>query len=494
MIRTLAVNCAPILDCSQGAGKTAAETACDEMVIGAVRALCEFSLLVSQHNHCDLSLAALGNALMRFYKKKGAFREQKKWKSAKAKVDEPLARESHDLQQQKIHKIYAALEVPLSGADKVSTSKQRQFQMRLNRVRQAAAIWSYADRQRAIDRLEREIHQVTPAKRKLFDELFQHHERQLLQEVGTKATGPRSIFAKKLAQMKTAAEEGAYGAVNMTADKRVQFQVCLSDAEIGATTWSIADADRVVNQLEREIYGITSKDQMRFTKEFSICLVEFEAWWQAFDVQEHRKSIEQRVIHFGYPMMHLVSHVSESIPQIGSGDNLTTDISEPLHISNVKEAYRSTNKVNYIRQMLKHNDRCTGYDYMEETLSYLTHQGWNDIDSANVANLQSAADKRRNTRRAHLLRLHHCLKEPLFRPVSPQVYHLRETHARGVCRGIKLTLLRNASVDFGIPNSGQLFRTQIDDDWGHEVSGLVLGYDQNVLIVTVFIKLLNGLL
>jgi hypothetical protein len=294
--------------------------------------------------------------------------------------------------------------------------------------------------------------------------------------------------------MKTAAEEEAYGAVNMTADKRVQFQVCLSDAEIEATTWSIADADRVVNQLEREIYGITSKDQMRFTKEFSIRLVEFEAWWQAIGVQELRKTIEQRVIHFGYPKMHLVSHISESIRRMGSGDNFTTDISERLHISNVKEAYRSTNKVNYIRQMLKHNDRCTGLDYMEETLSYLALQGWYDIDSAKVFNLLSAADKRRNTRRAHLLRLHHCLKEPFFRPVSQQVHHLRETHVRGVCRSIKLTSLRDASVDFGIPNFGQLFRTQIEDDWGHEVSGLVLGYDQNVLIDSVFIKLQNGLL
>jgi hypothetical protein len=121
-----------------------------------------------------------------------------------------------------------------------------------------------------------------------------------LQEVGTKAIGPRSIFAKKLAQMKTAAEEEANGAVMMTADKRVQFQVSLSDAEIEATTWSIAEEDRVVNQLETEIYGITSKGQMRFTKEFSIRLVEFEAWWQAICVQELRKTIEQCVIHFGY--------------------------------------------------------------------------------------------------------------------------------------------------------------------------------------------------
>jgi hypothetical protein len=97
MIRTLAVNCAPILDCSKDDGKTAAEKASDEMVMGAVRALCEFSLLVSQQNHSDLSLKALDNALKQFYQKNGIFPEQKMSKSAKAKVDYLLATESHQL-------------------------------------------------------------------------------------------------------------------------------------------------------------------------------------------------------------------------------------------------------------------------------------------------------------------------------------------------------------------------------------------------------------
>ena len=147
--------------------------------------------------------------------------------------------------------------------------------------------------------------------------------------------------------MKAAAEDEAYGAANMTADKRLQFQIRLSDAETGATTWSLADMERVTIQLEREIYGITSNEQKRFKKEFSIRLIEFEAWWETIGIQALRKSIEQRVIHFGYPKMHLVSHISESIRRMGSGDNFTTDISERLHIANVKEAYRSTNKVNY---------------------------------------------------------------------------------------------------------------------------------------------------
>jgi len=106
---------------------------------------------------------------------------------------------------------------------------------------------------------------------------------------------------------------------------------------------------------------------------------------------------------------------------MGSGDNFTTNISALLHTGMVKEAYRSTNKVNYIKHMLKHNDQCTGLDYMEESLSYLAFQDWYNIDSRKVFNQPSAADKRRNTRRAHPLHFHHCQKEPFFRPISQQV-------------------------------------------------------------------------
>jgi len=167
--------------------------------MGAVQALCEFSLLVSQKSHSDLSLTALDDARKRFYKKKGAFQEKKMPKSAKAQVDELLARDSHQWREQKIHQIHCAMQVQVYGAEKVTIMKRRQFQVRLNRARQAATTWSDADWQSAKERMEREIHQVTPVKFKLFNKLFQNHTQQLLQEVGTKATGPRSTFTKKLA-------------------------------------------------------------------------------------------------------------------------------------------------------------------------------------------------------------------------------------------------------------------------------------------------------
>jgi len=387
-------------------------------------------------------------------------------KSAKATVDYLLATESHQLRDQMIHEIPAAMEALVYGAVKVFSTKRRQFQVRLNRAWQAATTWSDADRQKAIERLESEILRVTPAKRKLCDKLFQHHERQRLHEVGTNGTGPKSIFAKQLALMETAAEDEVDGAANMTTDKRLQFQIRLSDAGKDALICSFADTERVTLQLDREFYDITSNEQKQCKKEFSIRMIEFEAWWETIGTQALRKTIEQRVIHFGYPKIHRVSYISESIGPMGFSDNFTTEISEQLHIANVKEAYRSSNKVNYIRQMLKHNEQCTGLDYMEVTFSYLALEGWYDVDSAKVFNLLSATDKRRSTRIAHLLHLQSIQDEPIIRPVSQQVYHLRETHVRGVCRSIKITSLRDVAEDFGIPNFGQLFRTQIEEDWG----------------------------
>jgi hypothetical protein len=73
MIRTLAVNWAPILDCFKDDWKTAAETASEEVVMVAVCALCEFSLLDSQHSYSNLAFNALDNAVKRCYQKKGVF-------------------------------------------------------------------------------------------------------------------------------------------------------------------------------------------------------------------------------------------------------------------------------------------------------------------------------------------------------------------------------------------------------------------------------------
>jgi hypothetical protein len=56
-----------------------------------------------------------------------------------------LGRESHQLHEQKIQKIRAALEAPVYVPEKVSTTKHRQFQVRLISAQHTVITWSDAD-------------------------------------------------------------------------------------------------------------------------------------------------------------------------------------------------------------------------------------------------------------------------------------------------------------------------------------------------------------
>jgi hypothetical protein len=111
--------------------------------------------------------------------------------------------------------------------------------------------------------------------------------------------------------MKTGAEDVANRAANMTSDKRLQLHVRLSDAETYAMTRSLADTDWVTTQLEREIYDMTWNEQKRCKKELSIRLIEFDDWWETIIIQGLPKTIQQRVKHFGYRQIHLMSNISQ---------------------------------------------------------------------------------------------------------------------------------------------------------------------------------------
>lgn len=150
-------------------------------------------------------------------------------------MDEQLASKSHQLREEMINTICTTLEVQVYGAENATTKRLSQFQVQVNRAWQVAIIGSDAYRHCAKESLEREMYQVTPAEHKLFYKFFKHHEHQLLQEVETKAIGPKTIFAKNLAHIKTAADEEVYAVANMTSNKQVEFQVNLFNAETEAT-------------------------------------------------------------------------------------------------------------------------------------------------------------------------------------------------------------------------------------------------------------------
>jgi len=66
-------------------------------------------------------------------------------------------------------------------------------------------------------------------------------------------------------------------------------------------------------------------------------LLEFEVPLEAILIHDLWNTIQQAVLHSQYPIIHLLSNISVSILSMSSGDNLTTNISELLHIGNVKE-------------------------------------------------------------------------------------------------------------------------------------------------------------
>ena len=140
IIRILVLNCAPLLVSSKDDGKTAVETASDEMVMGVFQALYEFFLLVSQQNLSYLSLRALDDTLKRFYLMNGMLRDQKMLKSANAQLSNLLAMGFHQLCKQRTYKICSAIEALVYVAEKVSTTKCRQFQVCMNWARQVVTI------------------------------------------------------------------------------------------------------------------------------------------------------------------------------------------------------------------------------------------------------------------------------------------------------------------------------------------------------------------
>jgi hypothetical protein len=56
--------------------------------------------------------------------------------------------------------------------------------------------------------------------------------------------------------------------------------------------------ESITNELERVIHGIISNEQKQLKNEFSIYMIEYEAWWETICIQVLLKTIEQRVIHF----------------------------------------------------------------------------------------------------------------------------------------------------------------------------------------------------
>jgi len=106
---------------------------------------------------------------------------------------------------------------------------------------------------------------------------------------------------------------------------------------------------------------------------------------------------------FNFPKMHLWSHLTDHIRQHGASDNWTTDVSEGLHVS-PKNAYRATNRVNFVSQLLAYLDADMGMSMMRLNLTHLALNGFYVPASTRILDLLPLTIKLLNTRRARRTR------------------------------------------------------------------------------------------
>ena len=79
-----------------------------------------------------------------------------------------------------------------------------------------------------------------------------------------------------------------------------------------------------------------------------------EAMQKALDIFHEHKDVFVRLgvrDHFNIPKLHQMSHYIDAIKSRGSADGYNTESPERLHIDYAKEAYRASNKREYVRQM-----------------------------------------------------------------------------------------------------------------------------------------------
>ena len=236
-------------------------------------------------------------------------------------------------------------------------------------------------------------------------------------------------------------------------------------------------------------------------------------WAQPRIYREYEK-LRVEVYHFQFPKIHLLSHISESIRRMGSPDNFSTDVLELLHVEMVKEAYCSTNRVNFKEQILWYNDRHMGLAYMIQTLEYLGLRGSFDSDTAWTLGIRSREERLKFTRCAirrqaaagdassQLILETNLMSRsvPRYSPIAvpeasarPGISELqKQTELAGTVRDMKPLSLKEAAVWFGLSDFPAIFRQQIIAIWGTHVGERILGPNET-FGDTVRIEVYNSL-
>lgn len=169
----------------------------------------------------------------------------------------------------------------------------------------------------------------------------------------------------------------------------------------------------------------------------------------------------------------------------------TIDTSEWHYISNIREGYQCQNNINHIGQNFRHNDKCSSVNYIPEILSYHALHGWYNVDPRSFVILLSATNKHQSIHIAALFCRKPCQCKPIVNRTSYSVHHLRDFTICLIYSNIKVVSLWNESYNSQMATWSSYF----DSSWtylGNDVSGLILWYDQNEVIGSIFIHPQNG--
>jgi hypothetical protein len=102
-------------------------------------------------------------------------------------------------------------------------------------------------------------------------------------------------------------------------------------------------------------------------------LVKLDEAWVLFHTNKHYFVDAEVRQHFNIPKIHSMQHYVAAIISRGSADSFSTKSPERLHIDFAKNAYRATNKKNYIKQMTKwliRQEACHRFvNYLQWTVS-----------------------------------------------------------------------------------------------------------------------------
>jgi hypothetical protein len=473
MLRSLSAVCAPLLS-SDVAGKTISESASDTEVMKTIRALIEFSLLASQRTHSDISLKYLDEALESFYKCKQIFTPQHATEARTRRLESDFQAQAAKLKEVAMEKIERELHREIYG---ITTGQRRTFEVHLKEEQLRATTWNAEERATTMVRLEAELYGASTDQLARFGQLFKEAQDRLELKLRPEASrGPTSKFARELERERHAIMTAVFGASKVTVAAKREFERRLLEAEKAATHWSEERQQEVARCLEIEVYGASHAAQAAFRHAMTEKRLKYDQEWDSRKGPNLRKQLTLQFYHFGKPKMHLLCHYREFITRMGAPDNFSTEISELLHISNVKEAYRASNGVNFMLQLLQHNDRYTAMDYMEHTLRWLALYGWYVEESAVVLNMMTGREKRQMTRCARQKRILAGESEPLIRPSTQPLRQFKLSTICARSRSFKRISLAEAAATFNIPTLPSLVRQHLHEIWGRDAVSVIWGY------------------